>query len=275
MRTIADINGDLATLRAKRKTCEVDMAAADQSTAGGRERRANLERGLTRFDDQIEQLTDEWRDAMRRRIDAGTVSLEPGWCAANGSNMNTTYEPADPTGAVQAGFALSEPVWERAARRDALKTIERYSNHLTAPNNDRLEQLVRRPDAAYEAAYLAAIGNPSYRSAFYKCLLDPTPTAHMRFTAAEREAWDRVNEVRAAPLAIGVGSTGGYAVPTCWIRPWLTSPRVRSARCGASPPSAPSPSTSCAWSTPMASWRSTRPKRRPCPRPARRSTSPS
>jgi len=97
-----------------------------------------------------------------------------------------------------------------------LRTIERYrqSNHLSARSADSLDNMVRENDyGGLGARYLAAVGDPSYESAFEKILRNPT-TAHFRFTAAEVEAVQRVTRIeQERALVEGTPSAGGMAVP--------------------------------------------------------------
>jgi HK97 family phage major capsid protein len=102
----------------------------------------------------------------------------------------------------------------RAAHDAGLGTIERYRHHLTAEAADRLDELVRRHDpSGTDARYLAAVGDPAYNHAFGKTVADPT-TGHLRFTPEEVAAVQRVGSVEVTrAMAIGTGSTGGFAVP--------------------------------------------------------------
>jgi HK97 family phage major capsid protein len=225
MRTREAVKADRDALSAKRAQIYADIEAIEVAheytvrdgrqilgppmTAGERERLDNLRRGLERINAQDTALADEGRDERMALIKARSE---------NPMNVERTYDGPtaqtyddDPVGARRAGYLPPEPSWERSARRDAFRTIERFAPRMTARAADRLDELVRRQDAAPEAAYIAAVGAPEYRRAFTKAVLDPQ-NAHLRFTEAERAAWHRVEETR-APLAIGGGATGGYAVP--------------------------------------------------------------
>jgi HK97 family phage major capsid protein len=70
-----------------------------------------------------------------------------------------------------------------------------------------------RDPFALGAKYLAAAGDPNYRSAFGKMLADPA-SAHFRFTPEETSAVQKMSQVEAERgLITGVGSQGGFALP--------------------------------------------------------------
>jgi HK97 family phage major capsid protein len=97
-----------------------------------------------------------------------------------------------------------------------LHAIERYSavDVLSPRAADRLDELVRyRDPLGLGSRYLAAVSDLDYRNAFGKILQDPTH-GHLRFSARERDAFDRVNQVMyERSLVEGTGSAGGFAVP--------------------------------------------------------------
>jgi HK97 family phage major capsid protein len=191
------------------------MVMGPEWSPGERERLDNLKRGAARLDERDSTLFEEYRSARLPAIEAAfanSTNSIPAWEAPRGSKMTSEYDD-DPTGARRAGFAHQEPVWERTARTDAFRTIERH-RELTPRAADRLDELVRRPGAHEEAAYLAAVGAPGYLRAFLKAVADPN-TGHMRWTPTERAAWDGVNEAVARGTALGIstGSIGGFALP--------------------------------------------------------------
>src|SRR6266511_6254821 len=80
-----------------------------------------------------------------------------------------------------------------------LHAIERYSavDVLKPEAADRLDEVIRERDPlGLGARYLAAVGDLDYKAAFGKILQDPTH-GHLRFSARERDAFDRVNGVLA------------------------------------------------------------------------------
>jgi HK97 family phage major capsid protein len=107
-----------------------------------------------------------------------------------------------------------EPRHLAEARDTGLRAIESQQGVLSARAGDRLEQVVREHDPDGSGGrYLAAVGDPFYRSAFGKLVMDPT-TGHLRFSPAEVEAMRVVSGVMAErAMSIGTGSAGGFAVP--------------------------------------------------------------
>lgn len=97
-----------------------------------------------------------------------------------------------------------------------MNAIEAYSrvDVLSPEAADRLDELVRdRDPLGIGSRYLAAVGDLDYKNAFGKILADPTH-GHLRFSARERDAFDRVNQVLLErSLVEGTGSAGGFAVP--------------------------------------------------------------
>jgi HK97 family phage major capsid protein len=99
-------------------------------------------------------------------------------------------------------------------RDEVLRTIHRYSDELSDEAAVRLDGFVREEDkSGIDSAYLTAVGNPHYRSAFGKIIFDPT-FAHLRFTPEESEAIQVVNRVGTERgMTVGTGSQGGFALP--------------------------------------------------------------
>jgi HK97 family phage major capsid protein len=108
----------------------------------------------------------------------------------------------------------SVPAHVRASRDAGLRTIERHQHALNAEASDRLDGLLRHDDpAGFGARYLAAVGNPHYKTAFVKILSNPD-TAHLRMSREEQLSVQEVvaaEEVRA--MGVGTGSTGGFGIP--------------------------------------------------------------
>lgn len=151
---------------------------------------------LVRLKPDAFQSEDEYRrhEALRSRIASGAVGSEDG----------ATFHPA--RGASRDDRPNSE------ARSAALRAVERHQGTLTPAAGDRLERAIRSDRSGVDSAYLAAVAEPGYNSAFGK-ILQHGAMAPMRFTAEEQEAVQAVNraeEMRAMSLT---GSAGGFAVP--------------------------------------------------------------
>ncbi|MDQ2960411.1 MAG: phage major capsid protein, partial [Candidatus Dormibacteraeota bacterium] len=175
----------------------------DGSDAGLEQRRDNLKRGVERFVAQERDLSDEYRAELTRRIENGTVQTE---------------NEADQIASARRRVAddADEDPRRRQDRDKALRVVERC--HQAGPMSSRaaasVENLVRYQDpAGIGARYIEAVGNPDYNSAFGK-LLRYGEGASMRMSPDELEAVRRVTRVEEMrTLAVGTGSTGGFAVP--------------------------------------------------------------
>jgi HK97 family phage major capsid protein len=100
------------------------------------------------------------------------------------------------------------------AREMGMRAIEQHSGALSATAADRLDELLRERDPqGLGARYLSAVGNPHYKSAFGKMLIDPNH-GHLRFSPAEVEAVRIVSAVESErALSVGTTTAGGFAIP--------------------------------------------------------------
>src|SRR6266511_2722767 len=84
---------------------------------------------------------------------------------------------------------------EREGIRDAGRSGRTEAGAAFRSEDARRNHNVRdRDPLGLGARYLDAVGDPAYKTAFGKILQDPTH-GHLRFSAREREAFDRVNQV--------------------------------------------------------------------------------
>jgi len=102
-------------------------------------------------------------------------------------------------------------------RDRAFRVMDEYraSDVLSARAADRLDEVLRGKDpAGATARYISAVGDPAYRTAFSKMLMDPA-TGHLRFSAEEVGAVRAVSQVMAEERAMGVGtgSAGQFLLP--------------------------------------------------------------
>jgi HK97 family phage major capsid protein len=95
---------------------------------------------------------------------------------------------------------------------DALEGIDASDESIRRALDTMIEQSRHVQEKDELARRIAVCSNPDYARAFAKLAVDPT-TGHNTWTSAERAAWDKMLEARAA-MAIGAGATGGYMVPT-------------------------------------------------------------
>jgi HK97 family phage major capsid protein len=107
---------------------------------------------------------------------------------------------------------------ERELRDRALRVVDHYQRRgvLDAAAADRADQVLRHADQGGDtAAYLHAVGNPAYATAFGKMLADPAH-GHLRFEPAEVDAVRQVGRaqqrIRNAMSEIS-GPAGAFAVP--------------------------------------------------------------
>lgn len=106
-----------------------------------------------------------------------------------------------------------------AARTDAfglaMRTLEsHHPRTLSAEAAGAMEQVLRHDSpTSIGAKYISAVGDDAYERAFSKILADPT-TGHLRMTAEEHTAMQRVREVEAErAMGEGSGPAGQFALP--------------------------------------------------------------
>jgi HK97 family phage major capsid protein len=179
-------------------------------TAGTRERLANLRRGVAKLDERADAeraaRNAEFTAAMRGQWKDGPMTLERGF---EGPRTATRT----PSPAIRNRQRITEHEYpdDRAARTAALRTIEEHRN-LDAAAADRLDEVIRRPEAGAEARYIAAVGDPMYMGAFLKILKHDAAAAKLYMTAEEEAAWDAVSAAGAERASLSL-STGGVALP--------------------------------------------------------------
>lgn len=210
-RTLADIQADEKQLRERvarlvdeKRTLEV-RADIDGTDDGLTERLGTVERGIAKAGKQLEELRDEHRAELQRRIESGSVTLEPG---VDLSNAYTDRQDETRTAQV--------PQFRRTALDDCMRTLERHQRDDTLSDRGvaSMELVVRHQDpSGVTARYLAAAGSPDYASAFTK-LLQYGSSASMRMTPAELRAVEAVSQVESERAMVDVtGAQGGFAIP--------------------------------------------------------------
>jgi HK97 family phage major capsid protein len=99
-------------------------------------------------------------------------------------------------------------------RDGALRAIEARSSEIDSISGDRLISVVERDKAGVDAQYIEAISSPAYERAFGRMLSNQSPGAAQILSPEEAEAVQKVGAAMTMrAMAIGEGSTGGYAVP--------------------------------------------------------------
>jgi HK97 family phage major capsid protein len=118
-----------------------------------------------------------------------------------------------------AGGDRIDPLHDwRSPRESARRAIDaaQREGEINSHAADKLDRLVRRDRLGADAAYVAAVSDPAYATAFGKLVslgaAGRSELAQLHLTDAEREAFHRVT-IAAGPLNIGTGSEGGFAVP--------------------------------------------------------------
>ena len=177
---------------------ETEMLELDRRERGGEELEPGDVRQLREWRNERER--EERNEWLRERARSGHTEA--------GASFLPRREDA------RRNHNVPEHVAE--AHNRGLHAIERYTavDVLTPQAADRLDEVIRdRDPLGFGSRYLAAVADLDYNAAFGKILQDPTH-GHLRFSAREREAFDRVNGVMLErSLAEGTGSTGGFAVP--------------------------------------------------------------
>jgi HK97 family phage major capsid protein len=209
-RSLGDIQAEQTQLRtrvghlvdeAREIEIKLDVDGAD---AGLEERKANIERGKAKASARLEELGDEYRAELTRRVANGSVSLEPG----------TDLE--DPRATSRTNEAPTLEPHRKQALDGAMRTLERCQRNDSMTNRAAvaMERVVRYQDpSGVTGRYLAAVGDPAYNSAFGK-LLQYGDSAAMRMTSDEMTAMQRVSQVESERAMMdGIGASGGFAIP--------------------------------------------------------------
>jgi HK97 family phage major capsid protein len=213
-RTLGDIKAEQTQVRtrvgnlvdeAREIEIKLDVDGAD---AGLEERKANIERGKAKASARLQELGDEYRSEMGRRVANGTLSTE-----SEQDPINDRARPPESETRVQTEQVDPH---RRAALDGALRTLERCQSRdtMSARAAVAVEGVVRHADpSGTTGRYIAAVGADDYNSAFGK-LLKYGDTAAMRMTQQEQAAMQRVSQVESERAMIdGTGSSGGFAIP--------------------------------------------------------------
>lgn len=132
--------------------------------------------------------------------------------AGNPRNVETEQAGSDDLTPRRHGGVRMVPAHLEQIRSRALTAIDRHTDALTVKAANTLERFVEDDvtgvTRGINSEYLAAVGNPHYRSAFGKTIAEPL-SAHLRWTPDEHEAMQAVNEAVEHQRDLGLGTQGG------------------------------------------------------------------
>ncbi len=172
-------------------------ARADADDEGIAQRIADTNRAVEKTDGRIQDLEAEYgRYSYIERQSQDSRNFD-GYQADLEEQQNRGRDPRNET------------------RDQALRTLERVAGVMDAGRPEEIETLVRQPnrDGDLTSRYLAAAGDPAYRTAFIKMMSDPQ-SGHLRFSPQEVEAVRKVSAVDAErAMSVGSGAGGGFSIP--------------------------------------------------------------
>lgn len=155
---------------------------------------------------EAEQLRREQTDNQRLLLELGVRRRRV---------LALSRDPRNVEEAVPSAHRLGEAPDRTERQREALRTIERlHQAGLKDRGAERLDDIVRRDRHGAESSYIAAAGSEAYYRAFGRIVQYGPDAVTLMLSDAEREAVLAVSRAQAErALAVGVGSTGGFAVP--------------------------------------------------------------
>jgi HK97 family phage major capsid protein len=212
-RSLAEIKAEQNTLRTRvgqlvdeAREIEIKLSV-DGANDGLEERQANIERGKAKASARLQEIGDELRADITRRVESG-----------GGRNLESTEFPEwaqpEPREATRVQAEQVEP-HRRQARDDAMRTLERcqHSDVMSERAAVRMEAVVRQDPSGLSGRYISAVGDSACNSAFGK-LLQYGDSAAMRMTSDEMTAMQRVSQVESERAMMdGIGASGGFAIP--------------------------------------------------------------
>jgi HK97 family phage major capsid protein len=164
-----------------------------------------------------EQQTEKWNELNGELDEQETRRARVRELAGNPRHLEAAVPAEDAPVARRRARGAAVPRHLEESRSRGLAAIDSYTDVLDARAADRLEQIVEEdvsgPEMGITSRYLSAVGDSHYNTAFGKMLSNPAG-AHLKWTAREHEAVDRVNVVFSEQRALGLGSQGGsYPIP--------------------------------------------------------------
>lgn len=188
--------------RRDRLTAELEDLRTREQSDGVRTRIADTDTALTRVNGEI-AAAEARRDAAMRQFERGhgeSGDVTDGQ-TSDRSTMSTKHRIK--------GEGASE------VRDAALRAVDGAFDRgqLDEPSGARLVELIGRDRFGLDAAYIDAIASPAYERAFAKRITGMAG-AEAALSAEESEAMQAVGQAMATrAMAVGEGSTGGFAVP--------------------------------------------------------------
>lgn len=198
-------------LRAELAALDAEIKALHQTEDG--ELREFTPSMQTRFDELREERK-ELHEKLTKHDAIAQAAQDPARVAGPNNNKpkwgaNTKFRSAGRAWQVRDG-ADGDELRGRAV--DALERVGASDASIERALDTMLEQ-ARHPQEQNELARrIAVCSSPDYARAFAKLAVDPI-SGHNTWTSAERAAWDKMLEARAA-MAVGADATGGFMVPT-------------------------------------------------------------
>ncbi len=192
--------------REKREELRREIAdlAPRVGDSGIAERVANLRSGLSKLDREIAD-GDARTAAMQRQFERGHIEAGD---VTDGQNPEGTKHMSTTTRKIK-GEGASE------VRDAALRAVDGAYDRgqLDEPSGERLVDIVTRDKFDIDSAYITAIASPEYERAFAK-KISGVNGAEATLTPKEAEAMQVVGRAMSTrAMAVGEGSTGGYAIP--------------------------------------------------------------
>jgi HK97 family phage major capsid protein len=190
-----------------------DTWGKDPSTypPGQAERYQRLRTSLSR---QMDEMADHDAAVARRNEEIERIrdiarsnpgQVEPGSFRPLGETGRRRTDPWS-AGSGDDVMRMDTPTGLAARARDAVE----YAHGLSTASRAMLSEILDRDDLVTDAAYVVALSSDAYRSAFTKAMKDPR-RGHLLWTEPEREAYARVEAVRAAMSL--TNANGGYLMP--------------------------------------------------------------
>jgi HK97 family phage major capsid protein len=195
---------------------------AEGTSPGLEERLSNLNAGIARADERIQELeaehgraaiagTTRYDAGIGRRLDEPAVDERYAYLASL-ARAGFVDRPDEGTASTTAAGRHYAPTNER--RDAALRVVERYADRMDDGAADRMDTMIRTDGRRdWVSRYTSAVGDPAYASAFAKLCADPQH-GHLRFSPQEVEAVRAASRVQAErAMSIGTDTAGGFLLP--------------------------------------------------------------
>ena len=191
---------------------------ADEATipAGQRQRRERLRNAFgnatreledaTTRADQIEHMRELAKNPANLESGDGPAGTAANWGPGRDPGLRYKSDPWS-SGSGDDLLRIDSP---SGLRQRALDAAE-FGPSLTDHGRESLSEVVTRDDNPGASALVLALSSPAYSNAFSKVMPDPM-RGHLLWTEPEREAYARVEAVRASMSL--TSANGGYLVPT-------------------------------------------------------------